>query len=189
MTNNIKYTQPRHDSNNFNCPHCNAYADHKWRELKCHKDYTLIKGWFQSLCQYCNSCCVWKHGQLIYPLEVTSPIYADIPEEAKESYSEARDIERYSPEDTAKLLEISLEKTLEFLGFKDGDLANKARRFRKEKRDISNLMPDFKILESLRDNTFDNFHKEAAEDSFITINHIVDELITKPRQALQPFFS
>jgi hypothetical protein len=115
------HTSPAYLVEAFNCPFCNAFAKQDWGTLITHyigspnKEY-IDKG-NAAYCTHCQKFTFWQDGHLIFPLHSTAPLpNADMPEDVKQDYEEARSIVAISPRGAAALLRLAVQKLCKHLG-------------------------------------------------------------------------
>ena len=129
---NKEYCMPELDKKAFNCPHCGAFANHRWYSLMFNKydtkvifsnnngpisrskDIILLDDNFRaSKCDHCEKLALWKDLKIIYPRSITveSP-NPDMPEVAKGLYMESAQILQDSPRASAALLRLALQEIL-----------------------------------------------------------------------------
>lgn len=115
-----KYIEPSFNSEGFNSPHCDFYAQQTWSAgFYIIRGYTQINDLFVSFCSKCNNYSVWIDQKMIYPISSIAPLPLDeMPEEVKEDYLEARNIVNLSPRGASALLRLSLQKLMPLIGGK-----------------------------------------------------------------------
>ena len=125
-----EYISPQHAVKAFNCPHCGAFAHQRWQMAVNSSTSTgggtimRLKYITASFCDMCNRFALWEGSQLFYPAVRTAPLpLADMPEEVKADYNEARDIFSNSPRGAAALLRLAIQKLVAELG-ETGDNLN-----------------------------------------------------------------
>lgn len=116
------------ESQAFHCPHCNAYAHHKFENvttrltvhpgravrkiLTFENDEVLL-----SICTYCERHAIWVSDNMVFPRTAEYPIAnQDMPDSVKEVYDEAGAIMALSPRAACALLRLALQMLLEQLG-------------------------------------------------------------------------
>src|SRR5438093_2250670 len=109
------FTPPEFQSTAFHCPYCNAYADQRWSRA--------VSQWGSSgdisfcQCGHCTQLSIWKEGRMIYSDSGAAPLpNADLPEDIKTDYEEARAIISRSPRGACALLRLCVQKLCGFLG-------------------------------------------------------------------------
>lgn len=114
----IPYIAPEFGKKAFNCPNCEAYANQSYSVLK----YIRSGGYKDSPmyitgCSHCGDFCYWYGEKLILPNSSTVEMpNADMPDDCKSDYMEARSIINLSPKGAAALLRLSLQKLMVHLG-------------------------------------------------------------------------
>lgn len=114
----IPYTAPQFGKKAFNCPSCEAYANQSYSVLKyigagIYKDSPM----YITHCSHCENFGYWYDGMLILPNSSTVEMpNADMPDDCKIDYMEARSIVNLSPKGAAALLRLSLQKLMVHLG-------------------------------------------------------------------------
>jgi hypothetical protein len=117
------YVAPEHEKDAFTCPHCQVYTSQVWADLTVENRNMAIPSPPQSTpisrstCFNCHEDCFWHDEKLLYPAMVNAPMpSADLPEDLKPDYLEARQIVNASPRGAAALLRLVLQKLLVHLG-------------------------------------------------------------------------
>ena len=162
------------------------------------KDYLhryIDKSFTYAKCNNCNKRSIWRvdDDQMIYPAILTaSPASKDMPEDVKEFYEEARQIQQFSIKSASALLRIALEKLTIHLGEEKGNLYIRIRNLKDKgvEQEVINTLNIVKIM----DNDIENYigkinltgqdNKEIVEKLFWLINYIVKKTITEPKQIL-----
>lgn len=119
------YTPPIFKTTAFHCPRCDAYSSQIWLDL-----YTTSLGRFEIVnslqyvvCTHCRGYSLWKDGVLIEPETAPAPLpNADLPDDIKTDYQEARAIIAKSPRGAAALLRLCVQKLCKHLGQAGKDL-------------------------------------------------------------------
>lgn len=79
------------------------------------KEY--IKDGNAAYCNHCEKFTLWQDGRLVFPLHSSAPLpNADMPEDVKQDYEEARSIIATSPRGAAALLRLAVQKLCKHLG-------------------------------------------------------------------------
>lgn len=104
----------------FCCPHCRSYAHHSWfpahRSLSA-SHYADVKGLWGANCDSCTRYSLWVDEVLVYPVRSTAPPpAADMPDDVRADFLEARDVFDRSPRSAAALLRLALQRLLKHLG-------------------------------------------------------------------------
>ncbi len=117
------YVPPKHREDAFNCPHCGAFAHQVWSKVAGHAGwdgsggYSWLESTRASVCKRCGKFALWKGERLIFPQMYVAPLpSADMPENVKEDYEEARSISSQSPRGAAALLRLAIQKLVVALG-------------------------------------------------------------------------
>jgi len=116
------YKQPALDERSFHCPHCGVLAQQRWFSALT-RPGQLIPGLKVVLCQHCGEYAVWREEEMIWPLGGAAPVpNADLPEEVKRDYNEAKAIGGLSPRGAAALLRLAIQRLCMHLGGKGKNL-------------------------------------------------------------------
>ncbi|KAA6405505.1 hypothetical protein DPQ22_04145 [Candidatus Tokpelaia sp.] len=148
------YSVPEFNKTAFNCPHCGAFAEQKWSELRCdifahqndwelgrtlellknkgyseldaaHMRYEQAGGIFAAICAHCKKYSYWLERKMLWPAASTIEMpNPDMPEECQKLYMEARIIAGQSPRAAAALLRLCVEKFILALGGTEKKLAD-----------------------------------------------------------------
>lgn len=107
----------------FNCPRCGVFAKQNWFYLTGanrrdgfgtqyqNEEFTL------SNCESCGEPTIWHGKKMIYPLHaVAETPNADLPDEIRADFEEARLIANFSPRGAAALLRLAIQKLCGHLG-------------------------------------------------------------------------
>lgn len=190
--------QPEFNSGAFICPNCNAYANMNWIQI----DYNQKKdpGIIINLarCAHCKTDSIWRstypYGkpattEMIYPKkDVMVNAEADMPEDVKADFEEAKQVYNASPKAAAALLRLALQKLLVHLG-QPGKNINS---------EIGNLVAEGKLnggiqkaADTVRLTGNNSVHPGEmneedvdfiASKMFDLINFIIRKTITEPRE-------
>jgi hypothetical protein len=194
---------PRRNFNCFRCPYCEAVAKQDWltlfyapepnaghQEFACHAGQVAA-----SRCQSCTKMAIWVGLQMVYPQTSTAPMpAADMPEDAKTDYLEARKVFDLSPRAAGGLLRLAFEKVLAHLGMTGGNPNEAIGELVK-----SGLAPEVQqqALDVMRvysnqavHHGFVRLEDQPATVSFLfwLLNYIVEERIAKPK-AIRGFYA
>lgn len=224
----FEHQTPKWRAVSFNCPRCGAFAKQDWYELHGSAvstggsvirikdpDYTsAVYGvstnrtptWDVSLCFACNHYCLWADKALSFPDGDTVQMgrlhepNEDMPEDARELFSEAVAVLPHSKRAAAALCRAALERLVKHI---DPDAPKKARLderlVRLEGRVSSPTIDLMNVLRHVGNTALhgeqdgdgsaiiyvDEDDETIAETFFLVINTIVDELITKPRRSAE----
>jgi hypothetical protein len=189
------YVPPKFKKKAFHCPHCAVYAPQQWTQLF-PADGDVISRAHRSTCLHCRKHSYWlanvglsNTGRMVEPEGSLAALqaHADMPDDCREDYEEARAIVERSPRGACGLLRVVVEKLCADLGESGKDLNS----------DIGNLVrkgldPKVqKALDSLRVIGNGAVHpgemnlkddQDTAAALFGWINFIVDQMITRPKQ-------
>lgn len=117
-------TTPTFHSAAFHCPLCNTYAHMKWTTLIFEPDNCALH---TAKCSKCKKDSIWRSTIdkfnrnespiMIYPdVKVNILPEADMPEDVKQDFEEAKSIYYQSPKSAAALLRLALQKLCKHLG-------------------------------------------------------------------------
>ncbi|MGE4501232.1 MAG: DUF4145 domain-containing protein [Hydrogenovibrio sp.] len=131
----IPFTPPQANQSAFNCPICHAYSNQSWSAgfALYRNSYTEVPSVEFSYCHHCKDESVWVNGALLYPDSSQAPLAnADLPDEIKNDYDEARNIINRSPRGAAALLRLCIQKLCAHLGESgkniNGDIASLVKK-------------------------------------------------------------
>lgn len=194
------YVPPKYGESGFNCPHCGAFAHQQWRFRINACEHSSGSGVVSqlplisaSICNRCHKFALWEGERLFYPqMYVASLPAADMPEEVKEDYEEARAIFAQSPRGTAALLRLAIQKLVVALGESGdnlnesiGNLVKKGLRVDIQKAlDVVRVVGNNAIHPGILD-VKDN--PDMALGLFKLTNLIVEDMITKPKEVAELF--
>jgi len=192
------YVTPEYGKSGFNCPHCGAFAHQEWRlSVDSHEDstgtgtYSRLHQLRASICARCGNFALWKKDQLFYPPMYVAPLpTADMPEDAKEDYEEARSIFSQSSRGAAALLRLTIQKLVVVLGESGdnlngsiGNLVKKGLRIDIQKAlDVVRVVGNNAVHPGVLD-VKDN--PDMALRLFKLTNLIVEDMITKPKEVAE----
>jgi hypothetical protein len=127
----VNYVIPKRGNKSFTCPYCDTVAEQKWNNVSLqtygHAFHTFSTGHvekpqlniYASTCQSCEKYHIWIGNKMIIPDSLNIPIpNADMPDEIKKLYLEARSITDKSPKAAAALLRLALQHLCIHLGGK-----------------------------------------------------------------------
>ena len=184
-----KDRKPAHMIKKFNCPHCEVFAQQKW------------KNWEVNLttaqCNICNEHSIWRKGYLVYPFNPSVPkAENNMPDDVKELYEEARQVHVYSPRAAAALLRLAIEKLTPHLGEPTGKLNTRIGNLQKKNAFDARVIKCLDIIRitanegGAHDGLMDLTGAEGAKtvsNLFFAINYIVEKTITEPARLDQMF--
>ena len=193
------YKQPEFKETNYNCPHCDVLTSQYWFDMKeCLNAYNnssnliIEEELYVVLCHNCREKQIWYNTNMVYPDIVTVPLATeDMPESVKEIYNEAREISNKSPRATAALLRVALEKLTEELGESKGTLNTRIGNLKNKglSQNVINSLDSVRIIaneggsHSGQIDLTGQDGPEIVNSLFKLINYIVDQTITKPKEA------
>lgn len=142
------YSAPKHGAPAFTCPHCGIRCAHDWGlNLVVRADAGLgartgggmrggmggallgnpLPGLSVSHCQSCGKFALWVAQNLVYPDPIAEPPIPGLPDKVHSLYLEAASISCKSPRASAGLFRLCLEKLLDELGIKQGNLHHRLK--------------------------------------------------------------
>ena len=185
------FVQPTVDAKAYNCPFCNAYANQSWGDVKWVAggyNRGLIDGLRQGTCAHCDEVTLWRHSKLILPLASTSPRpNPDLPEDIRNDYEEARQIQQISPRGSAALLRLCIQKLCVLLDEK-GKNINQDIASLVEKGLPVQIQQALDIVRVVGNNAVHpgqidlNDNVEVSNKLFGIVNIIADVMITQPKE-------
>jgi hypothetical protein len=182
------FKSPEANTKAFNCPHCHAFAQQHWFELKRATSVGYADTPFEaSRCTNCGEWLYWYNEAIVVP-DVSSapPANDDLNGDIKKDYAEAASIVAKSPRGAAALLRLCLQKLCKQLGEEGknidrdiGSLVSKGLDIRVQQAlDIVRVIGNESVHPGeidLRDNP------ETAGMLFTLVNAIADQMITQPK--------
>lgn len=145
-----------------------------------------------SVCSICLSYLIWKDSRVVYPIchTIEEPC-ADMPEEVKKLYNEAREIVNLSPKSACALLRLAVEKLLiEGLNCPPKNSVNSNIKLLQEEGKLSEPIEHALNAVRLVGNAAVHAGKIDLDDKpeyayklFGLLNYIVDDLISRPARA------
>jgi hypothetical protein len=184
----MPYSGPEYNETGFNCPHCNAYAQQHWREIRITVLSSYVLG-RAAVCDRCHEYSIWVNKSMVYPLVGSFPNpHADMPPDVKKDYDEARSIASRSPRSAAALLRLAIEKLTndllpsnkhKSLYDKIGILVEKGLPTKVQKAMDSLRVIGNNSVHPLGEIVLGDDQK-IANSLFEILNIIVDDMITEP---------
>ena len=183
------YKPPKHDGHNFHCPHCNVLAYQRWVS-------TNITNLDVAVCENCDEYSIWHDEKMIYPLVSTVPLpNEDMPQDVKEIYQEASNIESFSPRATAALLRVALEKLTDHLGEKQGNLNKRIGNLQKkglpqkviQSLDIVRITANEGGAHAGQIDLGGEDNKDIVSKLFQLVNFVVEKTISDQKQIKEMF--
>lgn len=194
----MEHLQPKLNSEAFICPNCSVYAKMNWSRLNYNDIKNPIVIITLARCSHCDSDSIWRTSspytgpntsEMIYPKsDVIVKAEADMPEDVKADFEEAKQVYNASPKAAAALLRLALQKLLVHLG-QPGKNINS---------EIGNLVAEGKLnggiqkaADTVRLTGNNSVHPGEmneedvdfiASKMFDLINFIIRKTITEPRE-------
>ncbi len=120
MTSHIPYTPPGFNVDAFNCPFCSAFAKQNWGsppKVAGNTNYGSSDELKIARCYRCGRFSIWVDSVMVHPAAHTAaPPNADVSEDVKKDYEEARAILQRSPRGAEALLRLAIQKICKGLG-------------------------------------------------------------------------
>lgn len=194
----LTYSPPTLDSKAFSCPTCGVYAKQDWgllyrNRLDINNGRLVINtdskmnSFRATLCENCSGNTIWYQERMIFPFKGTAALpNADMPENVRQDYMEAREIMFLSPKGAAALLRLALKKLFIYLGGKGQQIEEDVHLL------IQNGLPP-KLVQALHalkvyghqaiqpGQISDTDDVETVHKLLAFINIICDNQITQPR--------
>jgi hypothetical protein len=192
-----KIVPPDSSKTAFTCPSCETLCPHRRTRLfskgksmgQQDRYEERAATWFTN-CVECGAKLLWHEGKIVFPATTTAPLpHADLPDDLKETFEEARAILGASPRGAAALLRYVIDcltKTLS--GLDKADINTRIAHLVREK----GLAPQAQqALDSVRVIGANAVHPleidlsddvELATILFTLVNGIVEDTITRPRE-------
>jgi hypothetical protein len=126
------FKSPQLNAKAYNCPHCHAFAQQHWYELKLNTAVGFRDTLFRvSKCTHCGESLYWYNDKIVVP-DVSSapPANDDLDGDIKKDYAEAASIILKSPRGAAALLRLCLQKLCKQLGEAAGEIGADGAFFR-----------------------------------------------------------
>ena len=203
-----KYGEPDFQGKAFNCPHCEVFAKQNWFKGAKASTYQskqlgpqpvsvsysgLADGLNLCYCDSCNKYSIWVNGDIIYPKSSKAPLpYAEMPEDVKKDYLEARTIINESPRGAGALLRLALQKLMPHLGEEgkniDHDIGNLFKKGLSV--DLKQAFDSVRVIgnESVHPGEIDiTDNSEIVITLFDLLNIIVEEMIIKPKKIMEMY--
>ncbi|MES2381072.1 MAG: DUF4145 domain-containing protein [Bacteroidota bacterium] len=205
------YTPIQFELSSFNCPICGAYSEHIWSYADKYDKKRANSGgqkeWQGNIaelvfsqCKHCQKHTIWLDNRhtderrMLFPTAGSAPLAnADMPDDIKKDFEEARGIVELSPRGATALLRLAVQKLCKHLGEKgeniNEDIGNLVKKGLPEKMqkalDSVRVIGNNAVHPGQIDLTDD---REAAYKLFGFVNIITDILITQPKQ-IDDFYS
>lgn len=196
-----RYITPEYSKTAFNCMHCGAFSSQFWSLIETSRygtsalplsvprysgnipdDYAIC--W----CKHCNRFSFWHEETLVYPNagEVEAP-NSDLTDEVKKDYLEAADIASRSPRGAAALLRLAIQKLCDDLVKEGGDLNFKIGKLVEQglNKKIQQALDVVRVVgnNAVHPGQIDlNDKPEVAQQLFVLVNMIAQQMITEPAE-------
>ncbi|OLF53809.1 DUF4145 domain-containing protein [Pseudomonas chlororaphis] len=199
-----KYVHPTFGEKAFTCVFCGVLTTMSWYPLRTF--WGMSRGYgstefHQCYCDHCQEFSLWmgngetKEGVMILPSSVNAPMpHADLPDECKKDFNEAREISGQSPRGSAALLRLALQKLCLHLGGEGKNINDDIKLL--VQRGLAPQVQQALDLVRVTGNQAVHPGEMSLEDSpehvtimFEMINLIVEELIARPKQIAERFNS
>lgn len=111
---------PAHRRESFHCPHCGVYAKQMWGGAYFNpgRGFLQVDGLDVAVCsvEECGGYSLWFDQQMIFPLDRQGEEpHADMPEDVRRIYNEAREVAPISRKSAAGLLRLALQMLVDEL--------------------------------------------------------------------------
>lgn len=181
------YTAPAVNVSAFNCPHCNAFASQNWFNSMTSSG-GMITGFRIAVCTHCQKPSYWFNTGMVFPNKVTAPLpNADLPDDIKFDFEEARQIAALSPKGAAALLRLVIQKLCIHLGEPGKDLNKDIGSLVKKglSEKIQKALDIVRVIGngSVHPGQIDlNDTPDTTAKLFELVNFIADKMITEPKK-------
>lgn len=196
-----KYVAPEYAKTAFNCMHCSAYSSQFWSLIttKGHGTSALPlsvprysgdipDAYAICWCKHCGHFSFWHNSALVYPNtgEVESP-NSDLPSKVTRDYLEAADIVPRSPRGAAALLRLAIQKLCDDLINEEGDLNYKIGKLVEQglNKKVQQALDVVRVVgnNAVHPGQIDlNDNPEVAQQLFVLVNMIAQQMITEPAE-------
>ncbi len=189
----VPHEAPQYHKEAFNCPLCGAYATHQWHD---HWSDPEDKGAGQlttAQCLHCRMYSIWHRNRMLYPTSGAAPLpNADLPDEIKADYQEARSITSVSPRGAAALLRLAIEKLCNHLGAKGRNLNDQIGDLVEQGLDplIQQSLDSVRVIgnEAVHPGQLDlKDDQETAATLFELVNLIAERMISYPKRVAETY--
>jgi len=186
----IPYTPPGFEKSSFNCALCQAFSEHTWNHpnVPSGKGFTTLSHIRMSSCSHCRKQSLWVDGQLVYQKRSPAPLAnADLPEDIKADYDEARGILADSPRGSSALLRLAIQTLCKHLG-ESGENLNSDIAALVKKGLPATVQRALDVVRVIGNNAVHPGQIELTDDVdtatqlFALINIITDYTISQPKQ-------
>jgi endogenous inhibitor of DNA gyrase (YacG/DUF329 family) len=200
----MKHIAPKLGEKSFHCPHCGVMSEQTWSDnvncsynyLPAHKDNWENKSFFLNKtmianCQHCEKFSIWIEEKMVYPLTGNVEMAnADLPEDIKKDYNEAKNIVNISPRGAAALLRLAVQKLCIHLGEKGKNINDDIESLVKKglPKTMQQALDSVRVVgnNAVHPGTIDlNDRIEIAYALFGFVNIICEVLISQPKKILE----
>jgi hypothetical protein len=197
-----EYVPPELDLDGFNCPHCGAFAHQEWyssvemaseQRGRPYRHTVEVEGVTISQCGRCKANSIWIDDALVSPRESKAPLAsAEMPEDVRRDYDEAREVVAVSPRSAAALLRLAIQKLCIALGEPGGNLNEDIGALVK-KGLPAKLQQALDVVRVVGNNAVHPGELDLRDDSetamklFGLVNLIVEAMIVQPK-AIEAMF-
>ena len=203
---NNNYTPPKYGKGAFNCPYCEAFAHQVWGDIyyqeKFSNHYDKLLDQYGDIylsgkCIKCKKYSIWDgQERMLIPQKSTAPSpEEEMPDEVKELYEEARQVQPFSQRASAALLRVALEKLTEILGEKEGNLNSRIKSLKAkglpetviQSLDIVRIFANEGGSHAGQIDLTGKDNQEIVNRLFYLVNFIVEKTITEPKKINEQF--
>ena len=189
----------------FNCPHCSAYAHMTWEDLWFQVPTWTKTNAFVVLCGHCSRRSYWlgtdrlapnsgyTSGVMIYPTSQVAPMpHPEMPPDIRSDYEEAGNIVGQSPRAAAALLRLCIQKLCKELGESGKNINNDIGSLVKKGLPVE-IQQALDIVRVIGNNAVHPGEisredvADVATSLFELVNHIVEDLIARPKKLAAMF--
>jgi hypothetical protein len=189
---------PQPNRPRFVCPTCDAFAAQKiFSALFAggQQFQVQFRGWTVTICESCSNPALWRGFHMEWPVRAVGPAaHADMPDQARAIFDEARQVGNASPRAAAALLRVCVEILVDELepgsGTLNAKVGNLVRRGLPEQ--VQQAMDTLRVFGNeagahvgeidLSDD------RETVDALFQILNMVVEDVITR-RQQLDALYS
>jgi len=186
------YKPPAFEADDFNCPHCKAFAHQYWFKTYARHYHTAISFEPEDLrisrCTRCNGLCYWLSGKLLFPkIRTAPPPNPDLSQEIKGVYEEAASIAPDSPKGAAALLRLCIQMLCVELGEEGKNINNDIKSLVGKGLPVE-IQQALDVVRVVGNNAVHPGEINVDDQSdtvaalFTLINVITDRMITHPKQ-------
>jgi len=181
---------PAYRARNFHCPSCGVLAQQSFDNLlgPAPSGGYGASNVTVSKCMNCREEAVWFRERMVWPRAVTAPRpHAEMPDDVRDDYNEAREIAAVSPRSASALLRLSLQKLMVALGEKGQNINEDIGSLVKEGLPVE-VQQSLDALRVFGNNAVHPGEIDLRDDQatamalFDVMNFIVDSQISQPRK-------